>query len=377
MSRQVARYLNSAAWRHCAEEALARAGFRCQVCHSTRKLRAYHQTYERLGEEAPDDLIVLCPNCRELYTRYGLLAHQMPAARRATIRPSDLLPAPPKRRFSRGSRVRTALTLLLGLIVLVIALSTGSLDIGAYTIKWGQPRPRITAAVGGAQLVTPLSPTQTAAPPPSTVAAMAPERTPTAVTSALTTALPPTTTASTAVAAIQPTVAITTALPDGPAVSTTTPSTITIPALRTGLIPPAAGTVDDGLWLMRQAVTIAQYQQCVDDGACTPPSDLRWPPGTEIDQAVTYVTWQQAAIFASYVGGRLPTAVEWTTACQASLFGEYDQARAVWEWTAAEETPTTVPIYEMSDCTTSRQQVADIAARRLGFRVVVDLSTSN
>ena len=63
-------YINSAGWKKKAEEAKARAGNRCQICNRSRaevQLEAHHRTYERLGQELPDDITVLCRNCHGLY----------------------------------------------------------------------------------------------------------------------------------------------------------------------------------------------------------------------------------------------------------------------------------------------------------------------
>lgn len=64
------RYIQSQGWREKAEEAKARAGNRCQVCNRSRaevQLDAHHRTYERLGNELPEDITVLCRECHQLY----------------------------------------------------------------------------------------------------------------------------------------------------------------------------------------------------------------------------------------------------------------------------------------------------------------------
>lgn len=63
-------YILSAAWREKAEAAKERAGQRCQVCNRPRgevMLDAHHRTYDRLGNEAPEDITVLCRDCHSLY----------------------------------------------------------------------------------------------------------------------------------------------------------------------------------------------------------------------------------------------------------------------------------------------------------------------
>jgi len=63
-------YIRSEAWRTKANAAKKRAGYRCQVCNKHSKevqLDAHHRTYERLGQEIPDDITVLCRDCHSLY----------------------------------------------------------------------------------------------------------------------------------------------------------------------------------------------------------------------------------------------------------------------------------------------------------------------
>ena len=62
-------YIKSDAWKHKADEAKRRAGDRCQICNKTGKLEAHHRTYENLGDEQPGDIIVLCRECHELFSR--------------------------------------------------------------------------------------------------------------------------------------------------------------------------------------------------------------------------------------------------------------------------------------------------------------------
>lgn len=64
-------YIQSPAWQTKAEAAKKRVGYRCQICNAGREdgaiLDAHHRTYERLGNERPEDITVLCRNCHELY----------------------------------------------------------------------------------------------------------------------------------------------------------------------------------------------------------------------------------------------------------------------------------------------------------------------
>lgn len=59
-----AAYLHSAHWKQTRHEALQRAGYKCQACSTKEEiLDVHHNSYERLGAEEPQDLIVLCRTC--------------------------------------------------------------------------------------------------------------------------------------------------------------------------------------------------------------------------------------------------------------------------------------------------------------------------
>lgn len=64
-------YLQSADWKRKRIAAIERAGDRCQVCNSPKKLHVHHRTYERVGHEAPGDLTVLCKKCHALFHDTG------------------------------------------------------------------------------------------------------------------------------------------------------------------------------------------------------------------------------------------------------------------------------------------------------------------
>lgn len=57
-------YLETPEWRAQRDEALTRAGHRCQLCNRGRgELNVHHRTYANRGYERADDLIVLCRPC--------------------------------------------------------------------------------------------------------------------------------------------------------------------------------------------------------------------------------------------------------------------------------------------------------------------------
>lgn len=53
-------YQKTKHWVVTRKMALDRAGHRCQVCGRKNHLQVHHNSYERLGCEAPEDLVVLC-----------------------------------------------------------------------------------------------------------------------------------------------------------------------------------------------------------------------------------------------------------------------------------------------------------------------------
>lgn len=61
-----AEYLRSEHWLSVKRNAIQVADRRCQLCNAADQiLDVHHRTYERLGNEKPSDLIVLCRSCHE------------------------------------------------------------------------------------------------------------------------------------------------------------------------------------------------------------------------------------------------------------------------------------------------------------------------
>jgi 5-methylcytosine-specific restriction endonuclease McrA len=58
------RYLRSPEWRARRAATLARDGGCCRCC-GARAAQVHHQTYARVGEERPEDLISLCARCHK------------------------------------------------------------------------------------------------------------------------------------------------------------------------------------------------------------------------------------------------------------------------------------------------------------------------
>jgi len=79
-------------------------------------------------------------------------------------------------------------------------------------------------------------------------------------------------------------------------------------------------------WIYSTKVTNQQYALCVQVGKCTPSDPADNPGYSEIQHAnnpVTGVTYEQAAVYCSYVGGRLPTEAEWEKAADNPQGGDY------------------------------------------------------
>lgn len=95
-------YIKTEAWRERAEAAKQRVGHRCQICNrpSARvTLDVHHRTYERLGNEHPEDLTVLCRGCHELYEKNRRIPLPPPtpalAVQPAAPTPTEAVSAPP------------------------------------------------------------------------------------------------------------------------------------------------------------------------------------------------------------------------------------------------------------------------------------------
>jgi hypothetical protein len=56
-------YMASPEWKAVRKQKLAEVGHRCQGCDGTKRLEVHHLTYERLGHERMEDLMVLCHFC--------------------------------------------------------------------------------------------------------------------------------------------------------------------------------------------------------------------------------------------------------------------------------------------------------------------------
>jgi 5-methylcytosine-specific restriction endonuclease McrA len=81
-------YLKSQKWKKMKKFIHFRDGV-CQLCGSDKNLEVHHITYDRLGDENPDDLILLCRTCHQdihdalgydRNKRYNLLSYKIEKA---------------------------------------------------------------------------------------------------------------------------------------------------------------------------------------------------------------------------------------------------------------------------------------------------------
>lgn len=55
--------MQSAGWRRRRQDAIRRAGRRCQECGAGGPLDVHHLTYAHLGDERPGELVAVCEGC--------------------------------------------------------------------------------------------------------------------------------------------------------------------------------------------------------------------------------------------------------------------------------------------------------------------------
>lgn len=60
-------YLKTKHWKDKRKDVLKRAKHKCQLCSSKDTLHVHHNTYENIGKEKKEDLIVLCEKCHSKF----------------------------------------------------------------------------------------------------------------------------------------------------------------------------------------------------------------------------------------------------------------------------------------------------------------------
>src|SRR5690349_11758113 len=95
--REYRDYLRTPGWQEKRLAALERAGHRCQTCNGKQNLDVHHRTYERIFNEEPGDLTVLCRKCHELFHGAKKKPRRKPKAKRPKkskgTRPQPILSA--------------------------------------------------------------------------------------------------------------------------------------------------------------------------------------------------------------------------------------------------------------------------------------------
>lgn len=95
-------YLRTPEWQAKRRAALARTGHRCVLDRShTANLEVHHNSYERLGDERPEDLVVLCGPC---HARHHDQPPRGPAGARTGV------PLPPDERVVVTSAPRSTVS---------------------------------------------------------------------------------------------------------------------------------------------------------------------------------------------------------------------------------------------------------------------------
>ena len=77
-------------------------------------------------------------------------------------------------------------------------------------------------------------------------------------------------------------------------------------------------------WISETEVTNAQYAACVAAEACTPPANpVYFDSARYADHPVVHITWDQAAAYARWRGGALPSEAQWEYAARGTEGVDY------------------------------------------------------
>lgn len=67
-----AEYLRLPWWDFIHDRTIKRAKGTCELCGQHEAREAHHTTYERIGQERPEDMVALCRRCHQHITDNGL-----------------------------------------------------------------------------------------------------------------------------------------------------------------------------------------------------------------------------------------------------------------------------------------------------------------
>jgi 5-methylcytosine-specific restriction endonuclease McrA len=65
MAVEYRRYIRSPRWRAKRAAVILRARGLCERCHTWPIVNVHHLSYDRLGDERPEDLLGVCVKCHE------------------------------------------------------------------------------------------------------------------------------------------------------------------------------------------------------------------------------------------------------------------------------------------------------------------------
>ena len=104
--------------------------------------------------------------------------------------------------------------------------------------------------------------------------------------------------------------------------------------------------------MSKTEITVAQYRACVEEGACEEPQTAvefcTWGAEGKDDHPINCVSWEEAKVYAKWIGARLPSEAEWEYAARG---GGLDQH---YPWG---DTEVTCDLAVIDDCTSGTQPV--------------------